>query len=114
MTRRRFANSVVSNQLLDDRAALGVARDRGGYWFFRGVFDKKALLVAGDVSESAERSSMDRKGFSASTRTLIVAWLARSERHALELEVIPNVLKVGDPVYVAADHGTAIFIRPQH
>lgn len=32
----------------------------------------------------------------------------------LELEEIPQRVKVGDPVYVASDHGTAIFIRPQH
>lgn len=32
----------------------------------------------------------------------------------LELDEIPQMLNVGDPVYVAADHGTAVFIRPQH
>jgi len=32
----------------------------------------------------------------------------------LELEEIPRLVKIGDPVYVAADHGTATFIRPQH
>jgi hypothetical protein len=31
----------------------------------------------------------------------------------LALEEIPQLVKVGDPVYVAADHGTAMFIRPQ-
>ena len=32
----------------------------------------------------------------------------------LALEEIPQMVKIGDPVYVAADHGTATFIRPQH
>jgi hypothetical protein len=32
----------------------------------------------------------------------------------LELDEIPKLVKIGDPVYVAADHGTATFIRPQH
>ena len=32
----------------------------------------------------------------------------------LELDEIPRLVKVGAPVYVAADHGTAVFIRPQH
>lgn len=32
----------------------------------------------------------------------------------LERDEIPVMLKVGAPVYVAADHGTATFIRPQH
>jgi hypothetical protein len=32
----------------------------------------------------------------------------------LELAEIPQLLKIGDPVYVASDHGTATFIRPQH
>ena len=32
----------------------------------------------------------------------------------LELAEIPQLVKVGDPVYVAEDHGTAMFIRPQH
>jgi hypothetical protein len=32
----------------------------------------------------------------------------------LELAEIPQLVKIGSPVSVAADHGTAIFIRPQH
>ena len=32
----------------------------------------------------------------------------------LTLAEIPELVKVGAPVYVAADHGTATFIRPQH
>lgn len=32
----------------------------------------------------------------------------------LALEEIPQMVKIGDPVYVASDHGTATFIRPQH
>ena len=32
----------------------------------------------------------------------------------LALKEIPQMVKIGDPVYVAADHGTATFIRPQH
>jgi hypothetical protein len=32
----------------------------------------------------------------------------------LDLAEIPQLVKVGDPVYVAAEHGTATFIRPQH
>lgn len=32
----------------------------------------------------------------------------------LALAEIPELVKVGDPVYVASDHGTATFIRPQH
>ena len=32
----------------------------------------------------------------------------------LALEEIPELVQVGAPVYVAADHGTATFIRPQH
>jgi hypothetical protein len=32
----------------------------------------------------------------------------------LDLAEIPQLVKVGDPVYVASDHGTATFIRPQH
>lgn len=32
----------------------------------------------------------------------------------LTLEEIPQLLEVGARVYVAADHGTAVFIRPQH
>lgn len=33
----------VSNDLLDDRAALDAAWERDGYWFFRGVLDKDAV-----------------------------------------------------------------------
>lgn len=32
----------------------------------------------------------------------------------LSLAEIPQLVKIGAPVYVASDHGTAIFIRPQH
>ena len=32
----------------------------------------------------------------------------------LTLEEIPQLMKIGDPVYVASDHGTAMFVRPQH
>ena len=32
----------------------------------------------------------------------------------LALHEIPQLLQVGAPVYVASDHGTATFIRPQH
>lgn len=32
----------------------------------------------------------------------------------LALEEIPQMVKIGAPVYVASDHGTATFIRPQH
>ena len=32
----------------------------------------------------------------------------------LTRDEIPQLVKVGAPVYVAADHGTATFIRPQH
>ncbi|WP_313809640.1 phytanoyl-CoA dioxygenase family protein [Sphingobium sp.] len=32
----------------------------------------------------------------------------------LALEEIPQLVKIGAPVYVASDHGTATFIRPQH
>lgn len=32
----------------------------------------------------------------------------------LTREEIPELVKIGAPVYVASDHGTATFIRPQH
>ena len=32
----------------------------------------------------------------------------------LELAEIPQLVKIGDPVFVASEHGTATFIRPQH
>jgi len=32
----------------------------------------------------------------------------------LELAEIPRLVKVGDPVYVASNRGTATFMRPQH
>jgi ectoine hydroxylase-related dioxygenase (phytanoyl-CoA dioxygenase family) len=32
----------------------------------------------------------------------------------LQLAEIPQLVKVGDPVYVASNRGTAVFMRPQH
>jgi len=32
----------------------------------------------------------------------------------LALAEIPRLVKVGDPVYVASNRGTATFMRPQH
>jgi hypothetical protein len=32
----------------------------------------------------------------------------------LKLAEIPELVKIGDPVYVASDRGTASFVRLQH
>lgn len=42
--------------------------------------------------------------------------VARGARQGipLNLDEIPQQAKVGDRIFVAADHGTALFVRPQH
>lgn len=46
--------------------------------------------------------------------TFCRVYRGRQSGAPLTLEEIPQLVKVGAPVYVASDHGTATFIRPQH
>ena len=62
-------------------------------------------VVADDGSEQVFRVDED---------TFCRILRGRETGMPLDLAEIPQRLRVGDPVYVASDHGTATFIRPQH
>ena len=68
--------------------------------------DTCAITIAGDDGEN-HVFRIDEDTFCRITR-------GRLTGMPLDLEKIPQMVKIGDPVYVASDHGTATFIRPQH
>ena len=70
------------------------------------AIDPCAITIAADNGEH-RTFRLDEDTFCRITR-------GRLTGMPLALDEIPQLVKVGDPVYVASDHGTATFIRPQH
>jgi ectoine hydroxylase-related dioxygenase (phytanoyl-CoA dioxygenase family) len=70
------------------------------------AIDACAITVVGDDGQ--------QKTFRLDSDTFCRITRGRLTGMPLDLAEIPQLVKVGDPVYVASDHGTATFIRPQH
>ena len=70
------------------------------------AIDQCAITV--ETEEGAQRT------FRIDEDTFCRIYRGRQSGMPLTLSEIPELVKVGAPVYVAADHGTATFIRPQH
>jgi hypothetical protein len=70
------------------------------------AIDANAIMVAEDNGR--------RHTFRLNEETFCRIARGRLSGMPLDLAEIPVLVKVGDPVYVAASRGTATFIRPQH
>jgi len=70
------------------------------------AIDENAVTVAEDNST--------RHTFRLNDDTFCRVARGRLSGMPLELAEIPRLVKVGDPVYVASNRGTATFMRPQH
>lgn len=94
--------------------------------YFRLSMDIRGMPKSGNVPTVGKVSAIDANAISVAaddgtTRTFRIdedtfcrITRGRLTGMPLELAEIPQLVKVGDPVYVASDHGTATFIRPQH
>lgn len=63
---------------------------------------------------TVETDEGERRTFRINEDTFARIYRQRLSGMPLKLEEIPEMIKVGDPVYVASDRGTATFIRPRH
>ncbi len=70
------------------------------------AIDANAITVATDAG--------DDRTFRIDEDTFCRVYRGKLTGMPLKLDEIPKLVKIGAPVYVASDHGTAVFIRPQH
>jgi len=70
------------------------------------AIDRCAVMV--------ETADGTRKTFRIDDDTFCRIWRGRQTGMPLTRDEIPVLVKVGDPVYLADDHGTVMFMRPQH
>lgn len=94
--------------------------------YFRLSMDIRGMPASGNVPTVGEVAAIDRCAITVATEggeqrtfridedTFCRITRGRLTGMPLALDEIPQLVKVGDPVYVASDHGTATFIRPQH
>jgi Phytanoyl-CoA dioxygenase (PhyH) len=70
------------------------------------AIDENAITVADDTGK--------QQTFRLNEDTFCRIARGRLSGMPLQLAEIPRLVKIGDPVYVASNRGTATFIRPQH
>ncbi|MGA8705927.1 MAG: phytanoyl-CoA dioxygenase family protein [Steroidobacteraceae bacterium] len=70
------------------------------------AIDENAITIADDNG--------GQQTFRLNEDTFCRIFRARLSGMPLQLAEIPRLVKLGDPVYVASNRGTATFIRPQH
>lgn len=86
----------------------------------RGMRKSDGVPVVGTVAAvdacalAVDDSDGNRHVFRIDSDTYCRVHRGRLSGMPLKLEEIPQLLKIGARVYVAANHGTAVFIRPQH
>jgi hypothetical protein len=94
--------------------------------YFRLSMDIRGMPMSGNIPTVGTVAALDscaiaidteqgdRRVFRIDEDTFCRITRGRLTGMPLELDEIPQLVKIGDPVYVASDHGTATFIRPQH
>ena len=70
------------------------------------AIDENAIMIADDNGR--------RQTFRLNEDTFCRIFRGRQSGMPLQLAEIPRLVRIGDPVYVASNRGTATFIRPQH
>ena len=86
----------------------------------RGMKKSEKIPTVGKVAAidrcaiTVETDDGTQRTFRIDEDTFCRIYRGRQSGMPLTLAEVPELVKVGGPVYVAADHGTATFIRPQH